>query len=184
MIRLYSTITILKYFVTLNCFLVLGLNAYIYGILNLCYFCDISLFLTSITFWIPLNYRSLLSSIAILLAFLPSIVWTIDFVLLSMDISLFGMANYMFNDSYNVGIRFLSTFHIWLWIVHLYLINKYTYNFNAYKYWLSIIFVVYFFLETFKPIKPENINSYEIYHYKYILIVVNYCLHQLFFLIF
>jgi hypothetical protein len=175
---------IIKYFVTLNCFLVLGLNALNYGLWNLCYFCDISLLLTTLTFWVQFNYRSLLSSISVLLAFLPSIVWTIDFILLSIDISLFGMADYMFNPSYHIIMRFLSTFHVWLWIVHLYLIKKYTYSWIALNFWLFIIFIVYFSLETFQPIKPKNINSYEKYHYKYILIIINYCLHRLFFLIF
>jgi uncharacterized membrane protein len=80
--------------------------------------------------------------------------------------------------------RFLSTFHIWLWIVHLYLLKKYSYNPNAYQLWLKIIFGVYFSLEFFEPEKPVNINGYENYSYKYILVGIIYLLHRLFFLMF
>jgi hypothetical protein len=184
MVSIYSTFSILKYFVTINCILVLVLNGYAYGFWNLFYFCDISLFLTALTFWIPDKYRSILSSLSALFALLSSLVWSIDLITLYFDVSLFGMAYYMYNPSYHIGMRFLSTFHLWLWIVHLYLLKKYKYNPTAFNYWLKIIFFLYFLFEYLTPKQPKNINSYEIYYYKYILVIITYCLHRLFFLIF
>jgi hypothetical protein len=174
----------LEYFITINCILVLGLNTLKYGFWNLCFLCDISLFFTTLVFWIPNRYKSIITSIAALLAFLPAIFWTLDFIFLSYGVSIFGMANYMLNDKYPLFMRFLSTFHIWLWIVHLYLLKKYSYNPNAYQLWLKIIFGVYFSLEFFEPEKPVNINGYENYSYKYILVGIIYLLHRLFFLMF
>lgn len=168
---------LIKYFVYTHTILVLGLNAYIYGLWNLLFFCDISLFITCITFLIPFRYRSISSSIATLLAFIPSIVWTIDFALLYFGINIFNMARYMYDPKYNILMRYLSTFHIWLWIVHLYLLKKYRYSTKAFLCWIEIFFGVYLILNIFTPKQPSNINAYEQPEYKYIFIVTNLFLH-------
>lgn len=171
---------LIKYFVYTHTILVLGLNAYIYGLWNLLFFCDISLFITCITFFIQFRYRSISSSVASLLAFLPSIVWTIDVILLYFQINIFGMASYMYDPTYNMFMRYLSTFHIWLWIVHLYLLKKYRYSQNAYFYWIIILASVYLILHIFTPKQPKNINGYEQPLYTYIFIVANLFLHFIF----
>lgn len=171
---------LITYFVTLNTLLVLGLNAYVYGLWNLCFFCDISLLLTMMTFYIPHKFRSEISSLATLLAFLPCIAWTLDYLLLYFNICIFGLANYMFDAKYHIGMRFLSTFHIWLWIVHIYLLKKYKYNKNSFVNWLVFITIIYLILNIFTPEYPDNINSYKNPIYTCIFIVFNFIIHKLF----
>ncbi len=151
---------------------------------NLCYFCDISLLLTTIVFWIPLEYKSNIASTSALLACLPCIAWTIDYIFLSIGISSFDIATYMYDPKYSIGMRFLSLFHVWLWLVHLYLLSKYSYDIKSYQTFLKIVFCVYLCLESFEPHQPPNINNYVNPFYKYFYVIMIYFMHKLFSLFF
>jgi hypothetical protein len=96
-----------------------------YGPANFLWFCDFGLLVTALALW--LNSRLLISTQAIALA-LPQTVWILDFVTGG---HLIGITAYMFHSSTPLFTRLLSTFHIWLPILLVYLVWRMGYDRRA-----------------------------------------------------
>ncbi len=101
-----------------------------YGPANFLYFCDIALLATLLALWFESGLLASMQGVSILP---PQAVWMADY--LSMAIlhkSPLGMTAYMFDSSIPLFVRGLSTFHIWLPILLVWLIWKLRYERKAF----------------------------------------------------
>ncbi|HEY2586472.1 MAG TPA: hypothetical protein VGI81_11975 [Tepidisphaeraceae bacterium] len=96
-----------------------------YGPANFLWFCDMGMLMTLAGLW--LNSPLLISIEAIALA-LPQTVWIVDFV---SGGRLIGISHYMFESGIPLFTRLISTFHIWLPILLVWLIWQIGYDRRA-----------------------------------------------------
>lgn len=101
-----------------------------YGPANFLWFCDMGFLITLLALW--LNSPLLIGVEAIALA-LPQTVWIADFL---SGGRLIGVSHYMFEPGIPLFTRLLSTFHIWLPILLLYLVWQVGYDRRAF--WIQI----------------------------------------------
>lgn len=96
-----------------------------YGPANFLWFCDMGMLMTLAGLW--LNSPLLIGVEAIAMA-LPQTVWIADFV---SGGRLLGISHYMFEPGIPLFTRLLSTFHIWLPILLVYLVWRVGYDRRA-----------------------------------------------------
>lgn len=96
-----------------------------YGPANFLWFCDMGLLVTLAGLW--LNSPLLISLEAVAMT-LPQTVWIADFV---SGGRLIGISHYMFEPGIPLFTRLLSTFHIWLPILLVYLVWRVGYDRRA-----------------------------------------------------
>lgn len=96
-----------------------------YGPANFLWFCDAALLITLLALWLQ---SPLLASAGAVGIVLPQTVWLIDFV---SGGRLIGISDYMFNPDIPAHVRALSTFHIWLPILLVWMVWRLGYDRRA-----------------------------------------------------
>jgi hypothetical protein len=96
-----------------------------YGPANFLWFCDFGLLLTGIGLWLESPLLISMNAIALTL---PQAVWAIDFL---SGGHLLGISQYMFNSALPFLTRGLSTFHLWLPVLLLWLVWRVGYDRRA-----------------------------------------------------
>lgn len=96
-----------------------------YGPANFLWFCDAAALLTGIALWLE---SPLLASVEALAMTLPQTIWVLDFLTGG---RLVGFSAYMFDPGIPRFVRGLSTFHIWLPLLLLWLVWKWGYDRRA-----------------------------------------------------
>jgi hypothetical protein len=122
-----------------------------YGPANFLWFCDFGLLVTLVGLW--LESRLLISTQAIALA-LPQTVWIVDFLTGG---RLIGLSGYMFNPAIPLFTRLLSTFHIWLPILLVYLVWQMGYDRRAV--WVQILFMAAVLIASYIFTDPRHPHS-------------------------
>ena len=110
-----------------------------YGPANFLWFCDAALLLTCLALWLQ---SPLLASIQAVAAVLPLAIWTIDFLAASLRIHFLGISQYMFDSGMPLYLRALSTFHIWLPLLLLWMLYRLGYERRAWIYQSAIAIVL------------------------------------------
>ena len=121
--------------------------------LNFLYFCDVALLLTLPALWLESSYLASMMALAITL---PQLLWQVDFIVypasgfrVHFPIDLTG---YMFDPKEPVFTRCLSSFHLWLPIVLIWVVWRLGYDRRAIwgqivlalvVLWLSYLFTTY-----------------------------------------
>ena len=96
-----------------------------YGPANFLWFCDTALLITVAALWLE---SPLLASTQALAIALPQAVWVIDFL---SGGRLLGISAYMFKADIPMHVRALSTFHIWLPVLLLWMVWRLGYDRRA-----------------------------------------------------
>ena len=110
-----------------------------YGITNFLYFCDVAAIVTLFAIWVE---SPLLLSAMLIGAFVPQMLWVVDFLGAIVDVKVFGLTGYMFNAESPFFLRFLSFFHFWLVFLLVYLVWCVGYDKRALPLWLVIAWVL------------------------------------------
>lgn len=129
-----------------------------YGPTNFLYFCDVAMFLTLAALW---TESPLAASIPAVGLIFPQAVWCVDFFATMLGHPLLGMTSYMFNDGIALFARGLSSFHLWLPFVLVYLVARVGYDRRAFAAWTLIAWVlitVCYWLLPGPPPDPANPN--------------------------
>jgi hypothetical protein len=126
-----------------------------YGPENFLWFSDIALFGTCIAMWIE---SSLLASMMALAVLLPEIFWNIGFFgRLITGKRMFGLSEYMFDESKSLFLRGLSLFHVIIPIVIIWLLINLGYSEKAIFWQIALAWIIlpvtYFLTDP-----EENIN--------------------------
>jgi hypothetical protein len=110
-----------------------------YGITNFLYFCDVAAVVTLIAIWLesPLWLSAMLVG-----AFIPQMLWVVDFLGLLIGLKIFDLTSYMFNADSPFFLRFLSFFHFWLVFLLIYLVWRVGYDKRGFPLWLAIAWVL------------------------------------------
>ena len=119
-----------------------------YGPANFLWFCDFGLLVTMLGLWF--DSPLLISTQAIALA-LPQTVWIIDFL---SGGRLIGLSAYMFNPAIPLFTRFLSTFHLWLPILLIWLVWRMGYDRRAI--WLQTLFMAAVLIASYVFTDPRH----------------------------
>jgi hypothetical protein len=82
-----------------------------YGPQNFLWFCDVALFLTFFALWFEWSLPAGMATLAVLV---PDVWWNIDFCTGLLGLRKPGMASYMFDPNYPLFVRGLSSFHMWM----------------------------------------------------------------------
>ena len=106
-----------------------------YGPANFLWFCDFALLLTCVALWLE---SPLIASVQAIAVALPLFIWILDFVAGS---KLVGVSRYMFDSGMPLYLRALSTFHIWLPVLLIWMLWRLGYDRRAWI-WQSAIVVV------------------------------------------
>ena len=112
---------------------------YHYGPTNFLYFCDVAAIMTLIAIWIE---SPLLLSAALVGAFIPQMLWVVDFCVELTGFHLTGMTRYMFDAQKPLFLRFLSFFHFWLVFLLIYLVWCVGYDKRGLPLWIGIALVL------------------------------------------
>lgn len=104
-----------------------------YGPANFLSFCDAGLLLTTLALWLD---SPLLASVNAIALVIPQTVWICDF---ASGGHLLGFSGYMFNSNLSWFTRFLSTFHIWLPILLIWMLWRLGYDRRAW--WVQTLIV-------------------------------------------
>src|SRR5207244_4027598 len=88
-----------------------------YGATNFLYFCGVVAHITLVAIWLE---SSLLLSAGLIGAFVPQMLWVVDFFFEIAGFHLTGMTGYMFKPPY--FLRILSFYHFWLVFLLIYLV--------------------------------------------------------------
>ncbi len=143
-----------------------------YGITNFLYFCDVAAVVTLVALWLE---SPLLLSAMLVGAFIPQMLWVVDFVGELTGLFGFGLTRYMFNASSPFFLRFLSFFHFWLVFLLIHLVWCVGYDKRGLPLWMAIAWVLltvcYAYMPPPSPVKdpvtkeqlrdgslPANIN--------------------------
>lgn len=129
-----------------------------YGPTNFLYFCDVAMFLTLAALW---TESPLAASIPAVGLIFPQAVWCVDFFATMLGHPLLGMTSYMFNAGIALFARGLSSFHLWLPFVLVYLVARVGYDRRAFAAWTLIAWVlitVCYWLLPGPPPDPANPN--------------------------
>jgi hypothetical protein len=129
-----------------------------YGITNFLYFCDVAAVVTLIAIWLE---NPLLLSAMLVGAFIPQMLWVVDFLGLLVGVKIFDLTGYMFNADSPFFLRFLSFFHFWLVFLLIYLVWRVGYDKRGFPLWLAIAWVLvticYAYMPPPSPLKdPET----------------------------
>jgi hypothetical protein len=101
-----------------------------YGPANFFYFCDIALLATLAALWFESGLLASMQGVSILL---PQTVWMVDFFSAAvLHKSPLGMTAYMFDSAIPLFVRGLSTFHLWLPILLVWLVWRLGYERKAF----------------------------------------------------
>lgn len=103
-----------------------------YGPTNFLYFCDVALLMTIVALWRESPLWASMPAVGILL---PQTFWILDFLAEAAGFPLTGMTHYMFDAKYPLFTRGLSTFHLWLPLVLLWLVARLGYDRRALWRW-------------------------------------------------
>jgi hypothetical protein len=133
-----------------------------YGPTNFLYFCDASLFITTVGIW---TERPLLVSIPAVGIIGSQALWVLDFACGLVGLHLTGMTDYMFDPQRPLFLRGLSLFHGWLPFLLVYLVARLGYDRRALPIWTALAWtlmaICYFFMPPPSPdhgIAPANID--------------------------
>jgi hypothetical protein len=110
-----------------------------YGPTNFLYFCDIAAIMTLVAVWLE---SSLLLSAVLVGAFVPQMLWVIDFTFECCGGHLTRMTGYMFNADLPLFLRCLSFFHFWLVFLIVYLVWCVGYDKRGFFVWVGIACVL------------------------------------------
>ena len=108
-----------------------------YGPTNFLYFCDFAFLLTLPAIWLE---SSLLVSVATVGILLPQTLWILDFLCRLMGLRLTGITSYMFRSDLPLFARALSTFHIWLPLLLVWLVSRLGYDQRAFRVWTVLAY--------------------------------------------
>src|SRR5277367_2199886 len=97
----------------------------LYGPANFLWFCDMGLLVTALAIWIE---SPLLISMEAVALTMPQILWTADFL---SGGHIVGFSRYMFKADLPLSTRALSTFHLWLPWILLWLVWRLGYDRRA-----------------------------------------------------
>jgi hypothetical protein len=110
-----------------------------YGPTNFLYFCDVAAVMTLVAVWLE---NPLLLSAALVGAFIPQMLWVVDFLFEATGHHLTGMTSYMFDAQKPFLLRFLSFFHFWLVFLLIYLVWSVGYDRRGLGLWMGIAWVL------------------------------------------
>jgi hypothetical protein len=133
---------------TLFCAILIPFYWHAYGPANFLYFCDIALLATLIALW---THSRLLISMQALAILLGQTLWIFDFLArITFGKAPLGLAAYMFDPGIPPFVRALSSFHLWLPFLLIYLLWKWGYDRRALVYqtlvgWMTLL-ICYFAL--------------------------------------
>jgi len=96
-----------------------------YGPANCLWFCDVAAILTVFALWFE---SSLIASSQLVSMLISQTVWIADFV---SGGHLIGISEYMFNPSIHLYVRGLSTFHLWLPFLLIWMVKRLGYDRRA-----------------------------------------------------
>ena len=96
-----------------------------YGPADFLWFCDVAAILTLIALWIE---SPLLASINAVAMTLPQTIWIVDFLTGGRVV---GVSAYMFDPGVPLYVRALSTFHLWLPFLILWMVARLGYDRRA-----------------------------------------------------
>ncbi|HEY8749604.1 MAG TPA: hypothetical protein VIM11_16595 [Tepidisphaeraceae bacterium] len=96
-----------------------------YGPADFLWFCDVAAILTIVALW---RENSLLASMSAVAMTLPQTAWIIDFLTGGRVV---GVARYMFDPGVPLYVRGLSTFHLWLPFLLLWMVSRLGYDRRA-----------------------------------------------------
>lgn len=133
-----------------------------YGPSNFLYFCDASLFITTVGIW---TERPLLVSIPAVGIIGSQMLWVLDFACGLVGVHLTGMTDYMFEPQRPLFLRGLSLFHGWLPFLLVYLVARLGYDRRALPLWTALAWTLMAVSYRFMPppapahgIAPVNID--------------------------
>ena len=119
-----------------------------YGPANFLWVCDAALVITSIALWIE---SSLFVSVEALAMTLPQTIWLVDFFTGG---RLLGFSAYMFDPGLPLYVRILSTFHIWLPVLLVWLVWRLGYDRRAF--WTQSIIAIGLLLASYALTDPRH----------------------------
>lgn len=131
-------------------------NLEFYGPLGLLWTCDVAVLVLLVAIWIE---SRLLVSIEALAVLLPLLLWGVDLAYrLAMGHGhyLLGFAGYMFDPRVPTKIRALSTFHIWLPLMVVYLLLRLGYDRRALVVQSAIVTVLLITCRLISPPQPAT----------------------------
>jgi hypothetical protein len=99
-----------------------------YGPNDFLWFCDAAAILTVFGLWLE---SPLIASINAVAMTLPQTIWIIDFLAIG---HIVGVSKYMFDPGVQLYVRALSTFHIWLPVLLLWMVKRLGYDRRAIVY--------------------------------------------------
>jgi hypothetical protein len=135
-----------------------------YGPTNFLHFCDVSLFLTLFAIW---SESSLLISTAAVGVMIPNLLFWADLGGTLIDVEFLGVTEFIFIEWIPLSLRVTTLFHLWLPVLHLYLLKKLGYHEKALLIWTGTAWILclisFFFLPSPEtPVAdintPRNIN--------------------------
>ena len=124
---------------------------HVYGPTNFLYFCDFALLMTLPAIWLE---SSLLVSTALVGILLPQTLWILDFLGSLMGLRLTGITSYMFRSDLPLFTRALSTFHIWLPPLLVWLASRLGYDKRAFWVWTVLAWVLLLVCFLWMPAPP------------------------------
>ena len=130
-----------------------------YGPTNFLYFCDIALLMTTIAVWRESSWLVSMPAVGIVF---PQLIWAVDFLAECIGVPLSGVTSYMFNPAIPWFTRFLSSFHLWLPFLLLWLTSRVGYDRRALWHWTLLAWVVLlvsYFLMPPPPAPVDNPNQ-------------------------
>jgi hypothetical protein len=127
--------------VAYTAFMALMIPVYLrnYGITNFLYFCDVAAVVTLVAMWME---SPLVLSAMLVGAFIPQMLWVIDFMGELTGLFGLGLTAYMFNAESPFFLRFLSFFHFWLVFLLIYLVWRVGYDRRGLVLWIAIAWVL------------------------------------------
>lgn len=119
-----------------------------YGPADFLWFCDAALLITCVALWVE---SPLLSSVGAVAITLPQMIWIIDFL---SGARLVAFSAYMFDSGIPLYVRGLSTFHIWLPVLLVWLVWRMGYDRRAF--WTQSIIAIGLLLASYALTDPRH----------------------------
>jgi hypothetical protein len=127
-----------------------------YGPTNFLYFCDVALLMTVVAVW---RESPLLVSMPAVGIVFPQIIWTVDFLGECVGLPLSGVTGYMFDAKIPLFTRGLSSFHLWLPYLLLWLTWRLGYDRRALRYWTILAWIVLLVSYFLMPPPPAPLHD-------------------------
>ena len=125
------------------------------GVGSLFFFCNVALFVGTLGICLE---RALLVSMAAVGVVLIQLLWTVDLLLATADLSPLGMTDFMLSDNLSPLKKGLAMFHAWLPFVLLFAVSRLGYDARAFACWTvltcALLAVSYLFLP--RPPSPPH----------------------------